>query len=69
MTRFVQIGINNKSTLRATDVSIIDGQYFTPIPSTHEIRFRLTKKRYTNPQGNMRLPYQILSDTIITEFI
>ena len=24
---------------------------------------------YTNPQGNMRLPYQNLSDTIITDFI
>ena len=45
------------------------GQYFTPIISKHEIGFRLTKKRYTNPQGNTRLPYQILSDTIITEFI
>ena len=45
------------------------GQYFIPITSTHEIRFRLTRERYSNPPENMRLLYQILSYTIITDFI
>ena len=44
-------------------------QCFTPILSTHEIRFCLTREQYTNAQENMRLPYQILSDTSITDFI
>ena len=42
-------------------------QYFAPIPSTPEIRFFLTKERYTNLPENMRLFYQIISDPIITD--
>ena len=42
---------------------------FTTILSTHEIRFCLTREHYTNPQENIRLPYQILSDTSITDFV
>ena len=45
------------------------GQNFALIPSMEDIRFFLTRDCYTNPQENMRLPYQILSDTIITDFI
>ena len=48
--------------------SLMD-QYFAPILSTHDIRFCLTRERNTNPQGNMILPHQILSDTIINDFI
>ena len=46
--------------------SLMD-QYFVPIPSMHEIRFFLTRERYINPPENMRLPYQIISDPIITD--
>ena len=50
-------------------LSMMD-QDFAPTSSTHEIKFWLTREAYTNnPQENMRLPYQILSDTFITDFI
>ena len=48
--------------------SLMD-QYFAPTPSTHNIRFCFTRERNTNPQENMILPYQILSDTIVNDFI
>ena len=45
-------------------------QYFSSIPLTLCLTTeRYTNPRLTNPQENFRLPYQILSDTNITDFI
>ena len=38
-------------------------QYFAPI-----LQRMKTTERYTNPQENMRLPYQIFSDSVMTDF-
>ena len=47
---------------------IVDGPIFCfTIPSTHEIRFILTRERYTDPPENMRLFYHIISDPAITD--